>query len=179
MSICWETPSKKSVNGFTLIELLVVIAIIGVLASVVLASLNSARAAARDAVRISEVRQLQTALELYANNNNNLYPCYRTDANCRTAPPDIPLPRIIVNRAPANVPTNNFRNDMAPYITLKEIDPQFSVAPDYEGNQSGSIFYQNTSDRKGYTLLLRFEGKAWCRIDNGGGYFVSASINDC
>lgn len=51
--------------GFTLIELLVVIAIIGVLASVVLASLNSARRKSRDARRVADVKQLQLALELY------------------------------------------------------------------------------------------------------------------
>ena len=50
--------------GFTLIELLVVIAIIGILSSVVLASLNSARQKGRDAKRISDVKQLQLALEL-------------------------------------------------------------------------------------------------------------------
>ena len=54
-------------NGFTLIELLVVIAIIGVLASMALASLNSARLKARDARRVSDVRQLQVALELFYN----------------------------------------------------------------------------------------------------------------
>ncbi len=52
-------------QGFTLIELLVVIAIIGVLASVVLASLNTARKKSRDARRIADIKQIQLALELY------------------------------------------------------------------------------------------------------------------
>ncbi len=59
--------------GFTLIELLVVIAIIGILSSIVLASLNSARKKGRDARRIADVKQLQLALELYYD-ANSAYP---------------------------------------------------------------------------------------------------------
>jgi prepilin-type N-terminal cleavage/methylation domain-containing protein len=56
-------------KGFTLIELLVVIAIIGILASVVLASLNTARRKARDAQRISDIKQIKLALEFYYDDN--------------------------------------------------------------------------------------------------------------
>lgn len=52
-------------RGFTLIELLVVIAIIGILSSVVLASLNTARKKSRDARRLSDIKQAQLALEMY------------------------------------------------------------------------------------------------------------------
>jgi type II secretion system protein G len=52
-------------KGFTLIELLVVIAIIGLLASIVLVSLNSARQKARTSRAIGDLRNLQTALEMY------------------------------------------------------------------------------------------------------------------
>lgn len=55
----------SSRRGFTLIELLVVIAIIGLLSSVVMASLNNARKKGRDARRLADLKQLQVALELY------------------------------------------------------------------------------------------------------------------
>ena len=64
---------NKNQSGFTLIELLVVIAIIGLLASVVLLALNGARAKARDAKRIADVRQLASAFELFYNDFNS-YP---------------------------------------------------------------------------------------------------------
>ena len=52
-------------KGFTLVELLVVIAIIGLLSTLAVVALNQARAKARDARRVSDVKQTQTALELY------------------------------------------------------------------------------------------------------------------
>ena len=63
--------SRSQSHGFTLIELLVVIAIIGILSSVVLASLNSARKKGRDARRVSDVKQIQLALELYYDANQS------------------------------------------------------------------------------------------------------------
>lgn len=56
---------KKYTGGFTLIELLVVIAIIAILSTVVMAGLNSARAKGRDAKRLSDIKQVQAAMELY------------------------------------------------------------------------------------------------------------------
>jgi len=52
-------------SAFTLIELLVVISIIGMLSSIVLASLNSARIKARDARRQSDMTQIVAALNLF------------------------------------------------------------------------------------------------------------------
>ena len=63
----------RNKKGFTLIELLVVVAIIGILSTVVLASLGRARASARDAKRKAEIQQIKTQLELYFNDNGT-YP---------------------------------------------------------------------------------------------------------
>ena len=54
-------------KGFTLVELLIVIAIIGILATLAVVALQNARQSARDAKRIADIRQIQTALELYYN----------------------------------------------------------------------------------------------------------------
>ncbi|HRH24174.1 MAG TPA: type II secretion system protein [Candidatus Paceibacterota bacterium] len=60
-------------RGFTLIELLVVIAIIGILSSVVLASLNTARSKGTDAKIQSEIRSIGVNAEIYYDNNGNSY----------------------------------------------------------------------------------------------------------
>ena len=65
-------------KGFTLIELLVVIAVIALLTLVGVASLNTSRQKARDAKRLADIRQVQTALQLY-NSDENEYPVV-TDA---------------------------------------------------------------------------------------------------
>ncbi len=64
---------RSSQKGFTLIELLVVIAIIGLLSTLAVVALNSARQKARDSKRVADVKQIQTALELYFADKNG-YP---------------------------------------------------------------------------------------------------------
>ena len=68
---------KQYKKGFTLIELLVVIAIIGILSTLAVVSLGNARQRARDTKRLADIRNIQTALELFYSQNNN-YPVFTT-----------------------------------------------------------------------------------------------------
>lgn len=99
----------RNYKGFTLIELLVVIAIIGVLATVVLVSLNSARAKARDAKRISDLQQIKKAIELYFDEKG-----YYPQSNCGWDCNDY--------RYSYDVSWDNLAADLAPYIKLPK-DP--------------------------------------------------------
>jgi prepilin-type N-terminal cleavage/methylation domain-containing protein len=65
--------SSAARRGFTLIELLVVIAIIGILSSVVLASLNTARNKGADAAVKSNLEQARAQAELFYDANTNAY----------------------------------------------------------------------------------------------------------
>lgn len=60
-------------KGFTLIELVVVVAIIGLLSTLAVVALGSARTKARDSVRLSDLKQIQLALESFYRDQNS-YP---------------------------------------------------------------------------------------------------------
>ena len=65
---------KTIKKGFTLIEMLVVISLIGILAALALVSFSSAQKQARDTSRRSDLKQYQSALEIYGNQASGLYP---------------------------------------------------------------------------------------------------------
>jgi len=77
---------KNMKKGFTLIELLVVIAIIGILSSVVLASLNTARDKAGDAAVKSNLANIRAQAELvYDEASPNSYAAVCVDSNVVSA----------------------------------------------------------------------------------------------
>jgi type II secretion system protein G len=121
---------RESGKGFTLIELLVVIAIIGLLSAVVLASLNQARAGARDAARVSDLKQIQIALELYHLTNGS-YPlaCGNTSAAWRGHGS---------NFGDCNT---NYIEGLTPYMSTLPIDPGGD-------NVNGYIYQSRGTDYK-------------------------------
>ncbi|NCN22404.1 type II secretion system protein [Candidatus Falkowbacteria bacterium] len=110
----------KSKKAFTLIELLVVIAIIGLLSTLSVIALNSARAKSRDAKRISDVKQMQLALEMYFDDMADYPPMASAGAAIVAASTTflrvIPVPPIPIDGDLCNSGTNsNYDKDTYKY----------------------------------------------------------------
>ena len=97
---------RNQEKGFTLIELLVVLAIIAILATVAMAGLNSARAKGRDAKRLADIKQLQSALELCFDNGVG-YPLAGGAGDIGTA-----SLLLTTNCASASVPFSTYMNPL-------------------------------------------------------------------
>lgn len=141
--------SKKEAKGFTLIEVMVVITIVGLLASVVLASLADARARARDTQRVQMVKELQKSLELYRNQNGGVYPCAAVMPACVSGGG-----QVNVN---GSASTTVFNNALSTYLKLPVETTVFASTPTW-----GSILYRTggvtaTPVLNSYTILLRRE----------------------
>jgi type II secretion system protein G len=126
----------KKTKGFTLIELLVVIAIIGILATIVLVSLNSARQKARDTRRLGDLREVALALEMYYDDNSS-YPSVTgcTSANWTTISTDI---------------------ENGDYMTRVPADPL----------NSGTNVYMYGGDGSTYTLRAVLENSSNAALDS-------------
>ena len=135
--------NQKVVRGFTLIELLVVIAIIGLLSSVVLVSLNTARVRARDAQREGDLHNVVQAFELYYLSHGN-YPNSVTTGDAACGNGTYCLAPIITTYL---VPNN--------YIGGAPSDPRYA---------NTTTNYRYCGDQYGYVVVAYSESKkAWCR----------------
>ena len=154
-------------KGFTLIELLVVIAIIGVLSSVVLASLNTARGRANDARRISDLKAIEIALALYYD-NNGAYPII----------PNFPIGDLFfggVNSTRAQWATT-LGSDLAPYLSSLPVDPINNRFPTRIWNATGGYAYYYKSDGQIYDLIAWFEQPNALDCSNKGYIFDNETM---
>lgn len=129
----WGPPHKA---GFTLIELLVVIGIIGILSSIVLTSLNQARAKARDARRFQEAKQIMNALELYYTDNGH-YPYPIAEGSW-----------IYSTQTSGDWPVQ-FKNDLAKYMPTVPKDP-LNIGTASWNTSFRYAYYSNTDPASTY-----------------------------
>ena len=132
-------------GGFTLIELLVVIAIIGMLSSIVLASLNSARMKARDAKRVSDLHQMRLALEQYYDDKGTYpitsYWLHSTDSSWGSL-------QSLLAPYMSNLPKDPTNNASGPWAT-----GNYSYSYGFDPNYGGD------NNVKDYDLVAQLEDK--------------------
>ena len=149
--------SQNKNKGFTLIELLVVIAIIGILSSVVLASLRSANAKGRDARRKEDLDQIAKSINLFFNEKGYLP---RNSSGWCT---------YISNTA--NGWGSAFQGDISPtYIKIVPLDPM-------KANGVGDYLYYNVSNSAGsYKLCAIMENATGNTFDYTGAPCANGAI---
>ena len=92
-----RAPHRQGARAFTLIELLVVIGIIGVLAALLLPTLNRSKALTRAVACMSNLRQVGVALQLYLGENNNHLPVMRDySSSVDTNTVVLPTPNVVL-----------------------------------------------------------------------------------
>ena len=151
-------------SGFTLIELLVVVSVIGLLASVIMVSLNSARVKARDSRRVADLRQMTIALELYFDDHG-----YYPPSNCGWDCNDYRY------QYDANS-WNALAADLSPYMQLPKDPLNNAACPPWSAG-CYTYAYGNVgrnTQRVQYDLTAQLEGTSnplRCAVKQYGFYF--------
>ncbi|HJN16124.1 MAG TPA: DUF1559 domain-containing protein [Armatimonadota bacterium] len=148
--------THKSTRGFTLIELLVVIAIIAILASILFPVFSRARAKARAAKCLSNMKQLSLAMIMYADDYDELLP--QATPNWTPAPTDYNLP--------------TWDQAIMPYTRNEEM----LICPDNKGGCAADSGSGCGQQKRGYAqtkyTTLDIGNNIWC---NFMGYYPDSS----
>jgi len=141
---------QKTNKGFTLIELLVVIAIIGLLSTLAVVALNSARQKSRDSKRVADIKQVQTALELYFADNNG-YP--------ETPTGDLGETGAVALCSPDASDDNGWQDTCGTRTTYMGLVPSAPEPADGTCNDTTNPYaYAQTGSGSGYTISFCLGG---------------------
>ncbi len=148
---------KNFTKGFTLIELLVVIAIIGILASIVLVSLNSARGKGRDGQRIANLQEMAKAIALVEPDTSNIGGC--------------------ANAGKANLCTGG--SGTAAFNFSSYADPSVgtggSVCARGAGTACQYVIFSSTLKMNDYQICTYLENGSATQLSGGNGFMANVS----
>jgi len=153
---------KQGSKGFTLIELLVVISIIGILSSLAVVSLNSARNKARDALRKADMTQMRTAMYLYYDENGAYPICGSWDANAADFGASAQAGSTCYNTTLNTALTAGAK----PYMGRLPKDPK-NLTNDPVADATYLYRYVGKSDGSEFALVYRIEENADLQIIRG------------
>lgn len=152
--------AKQKKNGFTIVELLIVIVIIGILAALVIVAYTGIQVRARDTARITKIKDVAKAIELYYADNNRYPPILDgvgVESSCGSQTENW-----------GHCDRNKLLADMlAPY---SKIDPT-SLSNATQGNYYYHYTSQNSDDYQTYGIMVYLEGTGG---QNDGGYYPNA-----
>lgn len=174
-------------RAFTLVEVLIVVAIITILASLILANLNTSRDAGEDAARLSALKEIEKALVLYALDNNGVFPV--SDPRGDPAPlegvgsgPDtwddsdrsLFIPALLGDNTRGDNPSG--KKYLQSYSSLVLEGDTLDFVCGTAGTPG--FWYTTTKNRTAYTLMARLEaplpGAPKCTVDTPGTIWVDS-----
>ena len=152
----------NSRQGFTLLELMIVIAVIAILSLIVIANLAGSKSIARDNRRVSDISQIQTALETYfAGSSPHVYP---TTLNALATENDIP-----------SVPKDPLTGVSYDYYLLDK-DVSSAGVLQVRANQGYCLGIKQFESSSTAALIgnatSSCAGISWCPLTNFDPYFV-------
>lgn len=147
----------KQTKGFTLIELLIVIAIIGILSTVVMSALNSARYKARNIQRVAQLHQIKRALESYYDDFGH-YPVHAGfQGDCQWT--HVETANVVPGLVPTYIPTIN--PDPTHIYTTSPVVNQSCLAYQSNGTDYALVLFNIVDPSPGHATFDYDSQPAW------------------
>lgn len=144
---------KKAMSGFTVIEIIIVVVVISVIASITIVSFNSSQQKSRNAIRLTDLKRMQDAVETYRAQNGT-YPTTTDTWRGRCQGPPVTLST--ANYIPSVISGGYYEGTALP------LDPKWKLASD-------NRCYMYRSDGADYMIVSYLTAEGLCGTNGDPG----------